>query len=342
MGKAGFIWRSIRRVNYGQMLRLCRQVAKRSKKNFFTVLIDMAKSAVKFEAAPFDYFNFRFERLNDAERDSFVTRGINAKLNSQLNSEEGRTFFADKENIYKILDWRLGRAYMVLKGDNAAAFAAFCADKTSIMVKPIDGNGGFDVEKINLDAATNLPELYERLWQRRQVLVEDYIIQAEAMCRLNRASVNTLRVVTLRDPQGNAHVAATVLRMGGGTSPLDNFHAMGLAAVVDADGIVRKPAINKDNEIFTVHPISHTPIIGFQVAGYDAAVQFVLNASELVPYMGYLGWDIAFSEKGPLIIEANMYPSYDLIQTAMIADGSKRGIRECYESIAFKGIAPAA
>lgn len=303
--------------------------------------MDMAKSAVQFQAAPFDYFNFRFETLNAAERGSFVTRGVNANLNARLNSEEGRILFANKENIYKILGSRLGRSYMVLTADNAAEFATFCRGKTSIMVKPIDGNSGRDVEKISLNDATDVPSLYETLLKRRQVLVESYIVQSEHMNRLNRASVNTLRIVTLRDPAGNMRVAATVLRMGGGSSPLDNFHAMGLAAMVDADGTIRKPAVNKDNEVFAVHPVSQTPIIGFQIAGYEEAVQLVLSTATLVPYMGYLGWDIAFSEHGPLIIEANMYPSYDLIQTAMIADGSKRGIKERYESIAFKGVVPA-
>ena len=34
----------------------------------------------------------------------------------------------------------------------------------------------------------------------------------------------------------------------------------------------------------------------------------------MVPQVGYVGWDIAVTENGPLIIEGNHFPGHDILQ----------------------------
>ena len=33
-----------------------------------------------------------------------------------------------------------------------------------------------------------------------------------------------------------------------------------------------------------------------------------------IPQIRYIGWDVAFTEKGPLIVEGNEYPGYGILQ----------------------------
>ena len=38
------------------------------------------------------------------------------------------------------------------------------------------------------------------------------------------------------------------------------------------------------------------------------AVELVKKAAEVVPQVGYVGWDVGISENGPVIIEGNSFP----------------------------------
>ena len=38
------------------------------------------------------------------------------------------------------------------------------------------------------------------------------------------------------------------------------------------------------------------------------------EACFVVPQMGYIGWDVGFSDKGPVFVEANEYPGHDIYQ----------------------------
>ena len=39
-----------------------------------------------------------------------------------------------------------------------------------------------------------------------------------------------------------------------------------------------------------------------------------IEAHKKIPQVRYIGWDIAFSNKGPVMVEGNEYPGYGLVQ----------------------------
>ena len=50
------------------------------------------------------------------------------------------------------------------------------------------------------------------------------------------------------------------------------------------------------------------------IGGVGAALAMVRKAATEVPQMGYIGWDVAFSVNGPLLIEGNDFPGHDIYQ----------------------------
>jgi len=38
------------------------------------------------------------------------------------------------------------------------------------------------------------------------------------------------------------------------------------------------------------------------------------EAAKVVPEMAYVGWDVGFSKKGPVFVEANDFPGHDIYQ----------------------------
>jgi glutathione synthase/RimK-type ligase-like ATP-grasp enzyme len=43
-------------------------------------------------------------------------------------------------------------------------------------------------------------------------------------------------------------------------------------------------------------------------------LDMVKEAAKVIPEMGYVGWDVAFTPNGPVLVEANDFPGHDIYQ----------------------------
>ena len=96
---------------------------------------------------------------------------------------------------------------------------------------------------------------------------------------------------------------------------MDNFNSGGMVAPVDElTGIVKDKAIDKNKNLYAVHPYTGTNIEGFAFPDWEQAMDMVRKAAQVVPQMGYLGWDVAFTPDGPCLVEGNNFPGHDIYQ----------------------------
>mgnify|MGYP003150504758 FL=1 len=54
-----------------------------------------------------------------------------------------------------------------------------------------------------------------------------------------------------------------------------------------------------------LHPDSGYPIADFQLPMFDEVIAFVDKVARHVPQVKYVGWDIAVTPDGPVLIEGN-------------------------------------
>ena len=87
-----------------------------------------------------------------------------------------------------------------------------------------------------------------------------------------------------------------------------------VAPVDENTGIVLDKAIDKQKNLYETHPLTKTKIKGFQFPDWDKALKLVKEASYKVPELRYVGWDVCFSENGPLLVEGNEFPGHDIYQ----------------------------
>lgn len=123
---------------------------------------------------------------------------------------------------------------------------------------------------------------------------------------LSNGSLCTLRVVTLRMPGGPPGILPTCLRMPTGNAAIDNFSAGGLVCTV-RDGGVMGPARSKHIGAgeFSRHPDTGAPIDGATLPFWRDAVALALRAHSKIDLLGSIGWDLALTPNGPLLLEAN-------------------------------------
>ena len=295
-----------------------------------------------------------------AEYDNFRKRTIKEKEESFTNAKS--TVFADMLPVLDNFDRALGtedasledfkkgvemtytqflevfkkyikRDYVFLEECSYEDYLAFIKKHPCFIAKPDNDSGGKSIEAI--DANEYKPEdLYKKLLSNRQTLLEEKIKQCDELSRLYPCSINTIRVVTI-NKNGNVVVPFVAIRIGNEGNVVDNFHSGGMFDVVDEDGVIRKPALNKANAVFDVHPYTGTEIIGFKIPKYDEILSLCKEMATVVPEIGYVGWDIAVSDKGLDVVEGNQLPGYDIYQSYPHLNEDLCGLKPKFDEIIF-------
>lgn len=331
MSKIKYLFRFIFKMNFSRMFGAIRKIAKENKKFSVIIFFDMIWCALRYGAGYSDYFNFNFVQMSGKRRKTFVTRGVNNEFIRKLNDKNEYGKFENKVEFNKLFKDYIGRKWIYLKDVSADEFAEFIKGKKAIMVKPVDALCGHGVEKINVEN-TDTNELYNKLIQNNQLLVEEYIIQHSELSRIYSGSVNTIRMVTIANSD-EVHVVFRGLRMGSGSSVVDNFHFGGMITIVDGNGEIFTGAVNEKNEIFSEHPDSKVTFVGTKIPFIKEAEETVKKAARLVSGIRYIGWDIAITQNGPVFIEANHNPAYDFFQTRAYMEKHEFGLLPLFESV---------
>ena len=311
------------------MLKIAKAISKKTKKNTLFILIDMIKCGFKYQAGYYDYQEFEFYNLNSEERKTYLTRGKNNEIVKKFNDKSSFYKFENKVEFNKIFDKYLKRNWMVLNSSNYSEFKDFFKSNNSIIVKPIDDEGGNGVEKFVYSDNINCKDLFDKLVSNNQLLIEECIKQHKDMNTLYDKSVNTMRMFTFFK-NGESYFLQAVLKIGNG-GVVDNFSSGGMYTYVSSDGDVYVEAIDRNDNIYTKHPISNHKIVGFKVPMFKEAVELVKECAKAIPEVAYVGWDVAISESGPVIVEGNCFPGVYQVKPSLV--DKKEGLIPKYNEI---------
>ncbi len=140
----------------------------------------------------------------------------------------------------------------------------------------------------------------------------------EAIRQVNDSALNTTRVVTIfngKEPEylGGFQAFAT----GGATT--DSWSKGSIYVGINlekdclkADGYCSLDV--KDQSIVHKHPDSGVVFQDYPIPGLKAAVELCLKAHKLLYFNHIVGWDVAITDNGPVIVEANEKPGMNVVQ----------------------------
>ena len=100
MGKLGYIVRCIAHMDYGALFQTVGDCHDKSGKNRVWLFADVVKCGFKFGAGYKDYSLLEFYNMNDAQRSTFVTRGVNNTIVRRLNNPEYYHLVDNKNEFY--------------------------------------------------------------------------------------------------------------------------------------------------------------------------------------------------------------------------------------------------
>ena len=323
-----YLIKRIIHLDYKNMFKIAKAISKKTGKNRFLLLLDIIYCGFCYQAGYYDYQEFEFYNLNKNERKTYLTRGKNNEIVRRFNDKSFFYKFENKIEFNKIFNNYLNRDWLFLN-DNKEQFVKFIKCHKTIIAKPVDATGGNGVEKFYYSDDKEAKKLYDKLVENNQLLVEDCIKQHKDMNILYENSVNTMRMFTFIK-NGQPYFLQAILKIGNG-GVVDNFSSGGMYTYVDDDGTVFVEAIDRDDNIFYEHPISKTKIVGFKVPMFKEAVNLVKECAKVVPEIAYVGWDVAISEDGPVIVEGNCFPGVYQVKPSL--SNKKEGLIPKYREI---------
>lgn len=304
MKKIKFLLKAIIHMDYKNMFKVAKKVSKKAKKPFIVIFIDIIYCGFKYQAGYYDYQEFEFYLLNKEQRKTYLTRGINNSLVNKYNNKEYWYILQDKIEFNKRFNKYLKRDWLDLRESSLEDFIKFCSNKEYIIAKELDNCGGKGIDKIKVDK--NIKEIYDKLKDNKQYLVEELIVQNSKVSKLYSGSVNTLRLFTFFDGK-ETYVINTIFKIGN-NGFVDNFSSGGMYTFVDNKGKIIVPAIDQDDNKIEIHPTTKEKILGFEIPNYDKACDMVKEAAKLIPEVQYIGWDVSILENDVCLVEGNEFP----------------------------------
>ena len=264
-----------------------------------------------------DYCSFRFWELSAAERKSYISYRRNDVLRFRLSDPESHDLFLDKALFNEKFSQYIQRDWKLLSETTPLDdLDSFMVRHPDVILKPLCDYGGHGVIKLSNKISDE---------EKRQIfkdndsryIVEECIENNDNLKRLAPGSLNTIRFVTVIDKYGKLNVLVSVLRMGNGTSFLDNFQSGGLSCTIDPQtGELRGNAHGMNCTEFESHPYSGIKFDGYKIDDFQKCLDLLKELTQVVPGARYVGWDIAITPRGIEVIEGNIPPGEYVTQIA--------------------------
>ncbi len=309
MSKLKYLAKRIFKMNYKGFFSTINEVHQKNNKNRIYIFFDIIYCGIKYQAGYIDYKLFEMYKMNNKERSTVITRGINNEILKKYNDLSKSYIFEDKAIFNEKYDKFLKREWLFLKKDNYDEFKEFIKNKKEVIVKPLSLSCGKGVEKIIIKDYSP-KKLFDYLLENDKTLIEDVALQHEKISDIYPNSVNTVRIVTL-----NKIVVAAFIRFGNKNNVVDNFNHGGMVTTIDIkSGEVLYPALDKSGNIYKIHPATNKSIVGLKIPMWEKCKKICIDACEITPEIGYVGWDVCVGPKEPCLIEGNDFPGHDLYQ----------------------------
>jgi hypothetical protein len=202
-----------------------------------------------------------------------------------------------------------------------------------IFVKPHRGEGGHGIyvfthnkgRYINKDNQEFNEDFMEKIGKNSDYIIQPGIEQLPEIAQIHPFSVNTFRIAT-ENRDGHTRILCAILRFGRNEKEVDNSDQGGLFVTVDVEtGEFGRYATSMVGELFEKHPDTQFFFRDHKILYWNEIKEFVEDCAKKLAQFSYLGWDIAITKKGPIVIEVNYGFSLDGLQ--IIFGGLKEKLR---------------
>ena len=140
------------------------------------------------------------------------------------------------------------------------------------------------------------------------------------MIKLKCAVLYAMFLLKTIHEDDKVEIVSALMRFGFGGSIVDNGCSGGFFVSVDTEKWKLcgkgRTYLAAGAKTFVNHPDSDVKLDGYQLPFADEIVRYVTVGAKLFPDNKLIGWDIALTGNGPIVIEANAGPHVVMLQMA--------------------------
>jgi hypothetical protein len=189
-------------------------------------------------------------------------------------------------------------------------------ERSMFIKKKEDSFGGKNIFKITPGQLKEDRELLNKIYSeviKAGYIYQNQIIQHEELNKLNPNSINCVRIVTYTNKDKIPRILGITQKTSLSEAYVDNVSFGGGFIPLDMqNGILYNKIYTgfekNKGEVYYKHPVTGFKPKGFRIPYFREAKELALYAAKSVPQIILVGWDIAITPDGPLIIEGNIRP----------------------------------
>lgn len=293
------------------------------------IIKDQIIQTLKFGYPNFFYFPYGFDVKSNHEVNKYLHFEPFLKLRNKYNSVHAPICVLRDKILFTIFTqfWGIDSGETVAYIDNQNIFDLNSNEivdfknflfryNEPLIFKPTNGECGKGIFILKKDdnqfyidgEVVDFIDIINRI-NNTSYIIQKLIHQHKNMSDLHPQSVNTIRLITIRNIQtGDITVFPSILRIGTGASHVDNTSQGGLAVGINLEtGYLKQFGYYKP-EFGTKtieHPDSKIKFNEFKIPFLEEAISQAILLHSHLNDIHSIGWDIAIGETGPIFIEGN-------------------------------------
>lgn len=285
--------------------------AERNNRNSFSVWLGMIYNYVVYGVFPQEYYHYGFYKKKAKDKKTYFTTKLYAKRRAELsNPNYENSIFLDKYIFSKVFCDFYGRDCMLInRYTSAEEIASFMEKAKKACFKPLEECEGRGIRSFSLKNFDSSAECGQAILAAKEgfgnALLDEWLVQSDEMNKFYDKGVNCIRVYTFLYKDHFEFLDAKV--SFGTNSDIVNATLGGnLFATVDVEtGVITSDLTDYTLVLHKEHPVTHFKAKGTQLPQWGKVLNLARRAAYCVPSVAYVGWDIALTPNGPVLIEGN-------------------------------------
>ncbi len=255
-----------------------------------------------------------YSELDDAQKRSVSTLWTRAEFRKAYTDRRYICLLMNKYIFSKVFSDFYGRRCMLSRGADTASLRDLAGDTGKIVYKPSCKGQGKGVRVLACADEAEALDSLELIRRSGDGIIEEYIVQHDTLARVNPGAVSIIRFYTVCAPSGSylfAPVLTTAIE-----KDISNGCQDALTAMIDIrTGEVITDAVDQNKLTdHAAHPVTGAAFKGLKMPFWEESIEMMRRAVPLASRISNIGWDVAVTENGPLIIEANTIPGFNTAQ----------------------------
>jgi len=310
------------------------------KKNIIKIIFELVKLTLIWKCLPYHYFRYglyrkkyAFSKVLDYLPETVFYYEILPKINKQMFLLDDKSVFEDMlrgqnisypKTVLKIVKHTIFDSNSnVIKSNQQVTKELKKVKSKVLFCKPSDcGSGGKDIfalRRFNGKFYDSSNKIFDYKYIQG-IKLSDWIIQegienSKDISSIYKYSTNSFRVLTYFVPNQGAKVLYCILKFGNNKAITDNAHTGGVYVRVDTKtGFLDEIAYDENLFEYKEHPLTRTTFKGNRIKNIEKVVKTAELLGNKFPMLTFVGWDIALTDNGTVVLEGNSSPGLTIIQ----------------------------